>query len=116
MSKLLIYIGENIKFDLDQTKRAISEMRGVRDARAGKFIGAVFECEYEHQGATTIVRISEDAETVTAEGLGDEALDFALNLQSRLPAPLRVIDMDYNFDLLLTDFESSEQLRTAMQN
>lgn len=114
MSKLLIYIGEKIKFDVDQVKRAISKIDGVRHARSGNFIGAIYECEYELDGATTVVRISEDVETLTVEGLGEEALDFALKLQSHLPVPLRAIDMDYTFDLPLSDFQSTDQLRQAM--
>lgn len=115
MNKLLIYIGENVKFDVEHTKRAIAKIDGVHDSRSGSFIGATFECEYDFGGETTVVRMSEDGETVTVEGLGNEALDFALKLQALLSEPLRIIDLDYTFDLPLTDFESTTQLRAAMQ-
>jgi hypothetical protein len=114
MSKLLIYIGEKQTFDLEKTVPLIQSMAGVTNARRGKFIGAVFECEYAFGGETTVVRISDDLETVTVEGLGREAADFAVKLQQRLDVPLRAIDMDYSFDLALSNFSSEEEFRRAM--
>ena len=114
MSKLLIYIGENKKFDVPNTIRAISSIAGVSNTREGKFIGALFECEYVLHGMVTIVRISDDAETVTVEGLGDESLDFALKLQSVLPVSLSAIDMDYSFNVKLSDYETINDLKLGI--
>ena len=114
MSKLLIYIGENQKFDVPTTIDAITSIAGVSNTREGKFIGASFECEYTLQGLTTIVRISEDAETVTIEGFGDESLDFALKLQSLLSVPLSVIDMEYSFNLKLPNYKAVSELKSAI--
>ena len=115
MSKLLIYIGENQEFDFDSTMRAITEIDGVSNARSGKFIGAVFECNYSHTGRITVVRISEDLETVTVEGLGEEAVDFAVKFQQRMPKSLHVIDMDYSFNLDLSKFKTGAELMAAIQ-
>lgn len=116
MSKLLIYIGENQKFDVPNTVHAITSIAGTSNAREGKFIGAIFECDYDFQGLKTIVRISEDAETVTIEGLGDEALNFALQLQSALSIPLSAIDMDYSFNVSLSDYKGVSDLRLAISS
>lgn len=114
MSKLLIYIGENKKFDVDATINAITSISGVSKARKGNFIGAIFECEYTYAGLNTIIRISPEAEMVTVEGLGDDSLSFALELQWALSVDLSAIDMNYNFDVALRDFESVEELRHAI--
>jgi hypothetical protein len=114
MSKLLIYIGENQKFDVPNTINAITSIAGVSNTRKGKFIGAIFECEYTLQGLTTIVRISDDAETVTIEGLGDESLDFALKLQSVLPVTLSAIDMEYSFNVKLSNYKAVSELKSAI--
>jgi hypothetical protein len=114
MSKLLIYIGENQCFDLATTAAAISAIDGVSNVRTGAFIGAVFECNYSHAGRTTIVRISEDLETVTVEGTGEEAADFAVKFQQHMSEPLHVIDMDYSFNLDLSEFASGNALMTAI--
>jgi hypothetical protein len=116
MSKLLIYIGENQKFEVPDTIRVISSFTGTSNAREGKFIGTIFECDYTFQGVTTVVRISEDAETVTAEGLGDEALDFALKLQAAMSKPLSAIDMDYSFNVRLNDYKGLSELRSAISS
>jgi hypothetical protein len=113
MSKLLVYIGEGQKFDVEDTVSAISAIPGAANPRRGKFIGAVFECEYEDMGISTIVRISSDAETVTVEGLGDEAIKFMLELQSRLRIELHVIDMEYSFDFSVREFSAVEEFKRA---
>ncbi|MBB6582007.1 hypothetical protein [Ralstonia solanacearum] len=116
MSKLLIYIGENEKFDVEAVINVITSMRGVSKARRGNFIGAIFECEYTAKGRNTIIRISPEAETITAEGLGDEALEFALELQKGTSIPLHAIDMDYSFNVALGGFSSVSDLRRAISN
>lgn len=116
MSKLLIYIGENQKFDVPNTINSILSIDGVSNVREGKFIGAIFECEFTSQGLTTIVRISDDAETVIVEGLGDESLDFALKLQSILPVKLSAIDMDYSFNIELSNFKEVSELKLAISS
>jgi len=116
MSKLLIYIGEGQCFDLSRTAAAIAAIHGISSARQGNFIGAVFECDYSCAGRTTVVRLSKDLETVTVEGLGDEAMDFAIKLQQSLPElPLYLIDMDYSFNLELSRFWSGDELRAATE-
>lgn len=114
MSKLLIYIGEKQAFDLEKSIQAITSLAHVTNARRGRFIGAVFECEFTFEGATTIVRISDDIETVTVEGLGREATEFAVRFQQSLRTPLRVIDMEYSFDLGLSEFSSGADLSRAI--
>lgn len=104
MTKLLIFIGENQKFDVEMTIDAISAMSSVTKARRGEFIGAVFECEYVYPGTSTVVRLSREAETVSAKGLDTCALSFAIELQKALSVDLRAIDMEYSFDVALRDF------------
>lgn len=111
MNKLLIFAGKDKKFDVPATVKAIESLRGVTESRVGDFIGAVFECKFTDEGRSTIVRLSKDLETITANGLGNESLLFALLLQSMLPIELRVTDMNYAFDLSLSDVESVQDLR-----
>ncbi len=115
MSKLLIYIDENRRFDLEFTMRAIKAIDGVSNARQEKFIGAVFECNYSHADRITVVRISEDLQTVTVEGLGDESMDFAVKFQRLIPEPLHVIDIEYSFNLNLSEFNSGIELMAAIR-
>lgn len=115
MTKLLIRIGQYQRFDLESTIRAITAINGVSNVRRENSIGAVFECNYSYAGRITVVRISEDLETVTVEGLGEESTDFAVKLQQCIPQPLHVIDIDYSFDLGLSEFKSGAELMSAIE-
>lgn len=111
MSKLLIYIGENEKFDFENTVATILSLEGVTNPRAGKFIGAIFECEYTKNRQSTIVRISPELETITVEGLGDNSLEFAIELQKHSPMQLHAIDMDYSFNVSLQGLSTVPEFR-----
>lgn len=115
MSKLLIYIGENEKFDFESTVSVISSIDGVSNAKVGKFIGAIFECEYVKGGQRTIVRISPEVETITVEGLDDSALEFAIEFQKRNSIALHAIDMDYSFNVPLKKFTTVSEFRREIE-
>jgi hypothetical protein len=111
MSKLLIYIGENEKFDFESAVATILALEGVTHPRAGKFIGAIFECKYTKNGQSTIVRISPELETITVEGLYDSSLEFAIEFQKHSPMQLRAIDMDYSFNVSLQNLSTISEFR-----
>jgi hypothetical protein len=114
MSKLLIYIGENQRFDLESCVHAITTIDGVSNARRGEFIGAVFECNYTFAGRITVVRLSEDLETISVEGLGEDAAEFAMRFQQKLPLSLHAMDIDYSFNLTLSNFKNGADLSAAI--
>jgi hypothetical protein len=114
MTKLLIFIGEGQKFEVDATIDAIVSMAGTTKAKRGDFIGALFECEYRYAEESTVIRISPDAETVTVEGLGTSSLSFAVELQKVATVDLHAIDLDYSFNVELRDFQTVESLARAV--
>lgn len=105
--------GENQKFDVEMAINAIAAMSGTTKARRGNFIGAIFECTYGYAGVNTVIRMSEDAETITAEGLHPSSLSFAIELQRELTVDLNATDMEYSFNIALRDFQTLEQLEQA---
>jgi len=111
MSKLLVFVGENIKFDKEKTIQAIEGIDGVFDIKEGRFIGAVFECCYRYNDATTIVRLSDDLETISIDGLEDVSLDFSLKLRDVLGQSVSAIDMDYSFHISLDDVSSIKEFQ-----
>ena len=115
-NKLLIYIGDKKTFDLTATIQAISSIRGVSNPKTGSFIGAIFECNYSADGRQTIVRISPEADTVTVEGLGDDAFDFALEFQRITPVSLHAMDMNYSFNVALSDFKTVSEFKSAIKS
>ena len=113
-NKLLIYIDETQCFDLATTIQTISAIEGTSNASQGDFIGALFECNYSYAGRETIVRISEDLRTIVMEGIGAESAEFAVKFQQCTTIPLHVIDMNYDFDLELSEFQTGQELIIAM--
>jgi hypothetical protein len=116
MSKLLIYIGENEFFNADEVAVRVASIEGVADVRRGSFIGSVLECLYSFQGRTTIVRLSDELKTVSVEGLGVESFSFALNFQKLIHEVLHAIDLEYSFDVVLSNFESVDEIMAAIQD
>jgi hypothetical protein len=115
MSKLLIFIGENQKFDINDVLEGLGKLSGMVNLRKGASIGAVIESSFRgDSGGIAIVRLSEDLETVTADGPIDVVAQFAVEIQQVFPANLRVIDMDYSFDLGLSNFRSGRELLDAI--
>jgi hypothetical protein len=113
MSKFLIYIGEGIKFDLDQTIGAITAIDGVANAKLGDFIGAVFECTFS--SSEVICRISKDHESLTTDGFDKDSLNFIWQLQNKLPVKLWIVDMNYSFNLEIDKFGSVDELQSAIE-
>ena len=109
MNKLLLFIGENIKFDKNEVIDAITSFKGVKNAREGTFIGSIFECEVGE--LNTIIRLSEDLETITFDDLNDEILNFVLKVKSLLVQPISITDMDYNFHIELSEINTLFELK-----
>lgn len=114
MSKLLLFIGENEKFNKDEVIEKISSIDGVVNAKSGNFIGAVFECDYQSEGISSIVRLSDDLETITVDGQDDESLKFVLKVKEVLAQPISMVDMDYSFHFELAAVETVTELKQKM--
>jgi hypothetical protein len=115
MSKLLLFIGENEQFDKDEVVEKITSIGGITNARKGSFIGAVFECEYQVSGLSTIVRLSDDLETITVDGMDDDSLNFVLKLKEVLSQPISVVDMDYSFHIKLSDVSTLDEFKQKIR-
>lgn len=111
MDNLLLFPSENTRFSTSDVVDALSGMPGVAELRAGNLIGASVECEYWCHDRSTMVWLSSDGDTLTAQGLGDESLKFALEFQQRIAFPLRAINAGYDFDLNLRDITSVDEFR-----
>lgn len=111
MNKLLVFIGEDIKFNKNEVIERITSIDGIRNTREGDFIGSVFECEYQASGLSLIVRLSDDLETITIDGTDDDSLGFVLKLKKVLSQAISVVDMDYSFYINLSDVDSIEDFK-----
>jgi hypothetical protein len=114
MSDLMILRGDELKFDADLIAKTLAGMPGVSDIRRGDLIGSIIECEYTYRYSSTIVRLESDRDFISTDGVGDDSLRFALELQSRLNMPLRAYDDEYNFDINLSAVKTVEDFRGKM--
>jgi len=114
MHNILRFNSDEQPFEVEAIKRVFRSEGGFRDVRLNEPGGAVIEADYVEPQDRTIVRLSGDLETISLSGTSDAALRAALILQSHLDGPLRIIDTDYSFDLILKDFSNIEELQTAI--
>ncbi len=116
MQMLLLFNSDNRPFDVERIHdifRSESKFHEVRFNTPG---GSVIEADYIDGQDSTIVRLGDDLETVSLSGQTDAALHAALIVQSHLQSPIRIIDLDYAFDLVLSHFKDIDELRSAIDN
>lgn len=111
MKTLLLFIGENQQFAPNQITSILPEIPGTYNLKLGNFVGSILECEFADQNDFTIIRLSDDLETISISGAIDAGLKIALEIQKRYPKAIRLIDSDYNFDLVLDQIGSVSELR-----
>lgn len=116
MQKLLLYYPDNRQFAVEPIQRIFQSENGFQSVRFNEPGGAIIEADYIEGQDSTIVGLSGNRETISLSGTSDAPLRAALILQRHLRGPLRIIDLDYSFDLALGDFTGIEELRTAIRN
>ena len=110
MNKTLVFIGEGQTFDQRKIRRDLLKI-GVTNLRFGDLIGSVLEGDYRFNEDVTIVRLSDDLQTISMYGTGDASLNLALELQRREPRPLRVTDLGYDFEFSLQSVRTVAEMR-----
>ena len=116
MQMLLLYYPDNRLFAAESIQRIFESESGFRHVRFNEPGGALIEAIYVGDQDSTIVRLSGNRKTVSLSGQTDATLRAALIVQSHLQGPIRIIDLDYAFDLVLSDFKDIEELRSAIDN
>jgi hypothetical protein len=115
MSFLLIYIGEGQRFDVDAVTAALRNIPGVDRIKVTDVFKGLIEATCDTGSDSVIVRVTEDAESISLSNDGDAALKVALDLQARMATPLHMIDEGYTFDVSLIAYSSPEDLKRAIQ-
>jgi hypothetical protein len=71
------------------------------------------EFDYELDGDITTIRVRPDLETINLDGTGLASFDFAWRLQQNCSEPIHIVDEQYNFDFVISEFDSLESLMRA---
>src|SRR5436309_410250 len=85
-----------------------------RRRRPEKPIGSPIEADFVDGQDFTTVRLNAQRETISIDGTSGAALSAAWILQSYLNIPLRIMDTEYSFDLILSAFKNTQELQTAI--
>lgn len=114
MNKLLIYLEDGLPFEINSVKAAIMSVAGVCHIQDRLHIGSIYECDYVHADSATLIRLGPKADIITAEGLCDNSLRFAFELQDKVSSPLWITDMGFNFNFRLRNRRSLSEMKSAI--
>ena len=114
MDSLIVYSEDNFKFDPNKLLQDIESVPGTYDIRRQHSCGSVLQCDYDLDGDTTTLRLSDGLESFTLDGVGAASRQLALELQKREARPLKVVNSHYSFDFALSDVTSLEDFGQKM--
>jgi hypothetical protein len=116
MQSILLFSPDDRPFELAAIQRVFQSEPRFRDVRFNEPGGAVIEADYVEPEGRTIVGLSGSRTSISFSGISDATLRAVLILQRNLDTPLRMVDTNYSFDLILQDFPNVETLWNAIQN
>jgi len=114
MHGLLLFDVTEHPISVVSLERIFESVPGFREVRRNTPIGTPIEADYVDGQDFTTVRLMTNSEAVSIDGTSGAALFAAWILQSHLDIPLRMIDTEYSFDLILSDFATVDELQRAM--
>lgn len=115
MHSLLIFDPHEQPFDPDVIENLFRSEPGFQDVRRDPRAVAAVESDFHAHDSQTTISLNENLDTIASRGTSDAALEAALVIRRRLGKPLRMVDTDYSFDLILEPLESIEELRAAIE-
>jgi hypothetical protein len=115
MHSILLFRPDDRPFDIPAVQRVFQSEPDFHNVRFDTPGGTAVEADYIQHAFRTIVGLSGDHGTISLRGVSDASLRAALILQRHLDTPLRMVDTDYSFDLILEGVSTVEELRDAIE-
>ena len=116
MQSLLLFSADKRLFTVEALQGIFRSVTGFGEIRYNTPVGTPIEADYVESDDFTMVELSPERDTISISGITDAALRAALIVQGHLDVPLRIIDLDYSFDLSLEEFTNIEELRLAIED
>ncbi len=113
MNGMMIFPSDYSELDTDEVRNAFQKIPGCRGFREGGVIGALLECEFPFLEDSAILRFSDDRKAISVSKYSDAGLQATLELKQNIKRSLRVIDVEYSFDVELDQIDDLESLRRA---
>ena len=114
MQSLLLFSADKRPFSVEALQGIFKSVTGFGEIRYNTPVGTPIEADYVDGDDFTMVELSPERDTISISGTTDAALKAALIVQRHLDVPVRIIDLDYSFDLSLEEFTNIEELRAAI--
>lgn len=114
MSWLLLYIEDGTPFDIDLLHRTLAASEYTRDLDRSYPHYALW-CEYHYGCCIALIHASPDRRAVFVEGIDDAGLAAALTIQRGHGGPIRVLDDQNSFDLLVSEMVSLDDFRSKVE-
>jgi hypothetical protein len=116
MHNLLLFKVDEQTISVDALRRIFQSVNGFHNMRVDTPIGTPIKADYDDGRSSTVIHLNNKRDAISIRGTADTAVQAAFVLQSNFDTPLRMVDTDYSFDLMLSDFKSIEDLRAAIND
>jgi hypothetical protein len=114
MHSLLLIAANEHDIPVDALERVFKSVGGFTNLRFDTPTGTPIEATYREGEDFTTVSLSTTRRAISVRGTSGAALGAAWIMKSQLDIPLRMVDTDYSFDLMLEGFDSLEELEAAI--
>ncbi len=114
MHSLLLFDVNERKMSTEALLQVFQSVAGFQRIRFDTPIGTPIGADFVDGDDFTTVDLDSARETISIRGTSGAALKAAWLIQSNLDVPLRMVDTDYSFDLVLQDFHSCAELSNAI--
>jgi hypothetical protein len=114
MHSLLLFDENHRKISVNELAHIFQSVAGFQEVRYDTPIGTPIEARYIEGEDFTTVDLDEKRETISIRGTSGAALSAAWILHSNLELSVRMVDTDYSFDLILSQFSTIEDLEAAI--
>lgn len=115
MHSILLFRPDDRPFEIAALRHVFQSEPGFQNIRFDDPGGDAIEANYIEPEFRTMIGLSGDHGTISLRGVSDASLRASLILQRRLGMPLRMVDTDYSFDLILEGLSTVEELRDAIE-
>lgn len=115
MHSLLLFDVNERKIPVEALERVFQSVAAFRHVRHDTPIGTPIEADFIDGDDFTTVDLDSERATISIRGTSGAALKAAWTIQGLLDMPLRMVDTDYSFDLVLQEFSNLEELAAAIE-
>ena len=114
MAEVLVYDDAKVAFTVSEIEQSLRSMQNVKNIRKSPDVVAAVEGVREQDGGMAIIRLISNRNMISLQGDLESVAQSTFELNKLLKKKLRVIDEGYNFDFVIGDSLTADELRIAI--